>query len=156
MRSHPPRDRLRLDDHWVAVEADYEGRPLLVRLRPRLRALAGHPELPVRLTVSWRYRPDAASGLPSEEQQRAMAAFEDATVALLEADWVGVLTAVFTAAGRRDWIFYCTDEAAARGRLEALPPAEAQYPIHLAARPDPEWRSYTTLLDELGADELDT
>jgi hypothetical protein len=156
MRSHPPRDRLRIDDDWAAVEADYEGRPLLVRLRPRLRALAGHPELPVRLIVSWRYRPDATTGLPSEEQQQAMAAFEDAMLALLEADWTGVLTAVFTAAGRRDWVFYCTGEAAARGRLEALPSAGEKYPIHFAARPDPEWRAYTTLLDDLDGDGLVT
>jgi hypothetical protein len=78
-----------------------------------------------------------------------MAAFEDALVGMLEADWVAVLTAVFTASGRRDWVFYCTDETAARVRIEHLPPGEARYPIAIVAHPDPAWASYTSLLDEL-------
>lgn len=150
MRSHPPRAELRVDDTWTNATGDYAGQPLLVRLRSRLRPLAGHPELPYRLSIRWRYRPTGAHGMPSEEQQRAMGEFEDALVRLLEADRVGVLTVVYTAAGERTWVFYCTDRATAAALVDRVPPAAFQYPIQLTGEPDPEWRHYLRLLDDLG------
>ena len=144
-----------IDDTWAATEgSDDDGAPLLLRVRSHLQALVGHSELPNRLLISWIYAPDGAPrrrGMPSVDQLAALTACEQALIAGLEAGAApaAVLIAVWTGAGRRDWMWYGAEpgrlEAAVNAALGALPP----YPLELELEADPDWQQYTALLAEL-------
>ena len=135
------------DASWALAEGRRGGRPYVARLRTDLKPLAGHPDYPVRLLTTWRIRPATAGGLPSVEEEEAMADFESLLVPRLSASGVAVLTAVLTHNGERSWLFYARDLDQAQHSLDVL---AADFPISFVTEPDPAWERYLGVMRDLG------
>src|SRR5690349_9029371 len=53
--SYPDRNKLELDDVWSVGEGENDGKPIILRFRPALREIAGHPAFENRLVIAWDY-----------------------------------------------------------------------------------------------------
>jgi hypothetical protein len=135
------------DPAWALAEGRRGGRPYVIRLRTDLKPVAGHPDYPIRLLATWRIRPPTDGGLPTVEEEEAMADFESLLVPALSGSGIAVLAAVLTHHGERSWLFYAGDLVQAQHSLDLL--AE-DFPISFAAESDPGWERYLGILRDLG------
>ena len=97
------------DDAWTVAEGELEGRPLLIRYRPKLAGFSGRDQYPMKLTVRWTYGDDGQSGMPDEAQSDTMKDLEDSLVAEFDSDRIGILAFIYTAHGMREWHIYFSD-----------------------------------------------
>lgn len=65
--------------HWLGAEADYDGCPLLIRLRefPKEFPTSKYPE---RLNITWTMSEVDENGLPTDKEFSRLAAFENLLV----------------------------------------------------------------------------
>lgn len=148
--NYPPLAKIHIDDTWATLEGTLEDMPMIVRIREKLRPLAGHPELPHRLRIVWEYQPENESGLPSSGDLERMRACEDLLLIAFERDNHAILTHVLTCDGLRQWVFYSSDLQKSAERINEALPHDEPYPLELTADPDAEWSEYLDTLQSLG------
>jgi hypothetical protein len=142
-----------IDDTWATVEAEQQGRPLIIRCRSGLLPQVGTGRWTYRLTVVWTFPPEGTEGthgLPSPAQQEAMNRFEDAAMAGLEGPGVAVLASVATTGGQREWVWYSRPAAEFNPAFNAALKGHPRYPLQIQLAADPQWRGYRQLLAALG------
>ena len=127
------------NDIWSRAEGRGPNGPALWRFRtPVLQPvdITSHQHV---LRVVWIYD-DAESGeLPTGGEMDRLATFENLMCDALEKDYLAALTAVFTADGARQWVWY-TDHVALCGiRINRMPQEKERYPIELDTFEDPDW-----------------
>lgn len=100
----------------------------------------------MRLSITWSYS-RSSSGMPSAEDSKQMAEFENALVGLVESDWHGVLAATITNDGSREWIFYVVDDLPeTTERIHRVPQKSDPFPIELERTRDSTWEFFSDLL----------
>ncbi len=125
-------------DRWATAEGTHEDKPLLIRFRHESRAISDFEGYSQLLLVTWTYESNE-TGMPSEEQLREMEDFENDLIASLEHDQHGVLTAVITNNGTRQWVIYADDMQECEDRINAMPQNGELFPIDLVSDEDEEW-----------------
>lgn len=130
------------EDSWSLVQADQNGRPLVIRFRSQPPQGVNRAEFPLLLSATWPYQPNEF-GLPSAEEMARMDKFEDA----LEASFTGSQTAhlmvVLTTGGDRDWLWYTRGEAEAMRQVNLALRGHPHYPVQFSVQSDPTWAAYT-------------
>lgn len=145
-RSWPDLADIKIDDTWTASEGRLEGKPILVRARKNLHAIAGHPRFPRRLRIVWEFTPDNDSGMPRSDDLMLIQGCENLLVDALERDNHAVLTHVLMCDGRQQWVFYTSDVGESGRRINETLPHDPPYPIGLTVEPDVEWSEYRDTL----------
>jgi len=133
-------------DEWTLAEGTIEGRPSMLRFRPRLSTVLGHPLLPRRLVVLWDYGDDGDSGMPDAETAEDLDLFESALNEALDPDRAAVLAFVFTHIGVREWHYYVADIELVSERINDALSEQPDLPIELSAYDDPDWSELATVL----------
>ena len=129
------------NDVWAIAEGTHKDLPLLVRFREKLVPgidVSNHPQL---IRIYWEYEAHT-SGMPSEADSDEMEVFENRLVDALENDLAGVLAAVVTTNGYREWIYYINSVDTFASRLHNMPQEQVPYPITIETEADPEWDYY--------------
>jgi hypothetical protein len=98
----PAPEDIELKDEWFGAEQLWHDRPIIVRGRPQLREIAGHPRFSQGLNVIWKFEDDGESGMPSSKLDLEMTEFENQQMTHLERDNHAILAAVVTHAGERE------------------------------------------------------
>ena len=126
-------------DAWNIAEGTIQGKPSLIRFRPNLENHLGDIAYPRRLTITWEYREDNSSGMPSSKQSDEMKRFEDAIIASLDPERLAILSFIFTNAGIREWHFYVSDVSAVGNKINMALASFQKLPISMQVENDPNW-----------------
>lgn len=100
--------------------------------------ISNHPQL---IQIYWNYSKHD-SGMPSSVDSQHMEIFENRLVDALENDLTGILVAVITTGGVREWVYYTKSLDAFAERLHNMPQESAPYPIEIDTDNDPEWEYF--------------
>ena len=140
-RRRPPDDVI--PDQWTMLRGQYEGRPLLVRVRSGARKLVGSPRHPIRIGVAIPFRAPTEEGMCSPEELAQLEAFEDALVS--RAGGSAVLVAVITTSGTREFVLYTGASEWVAQFHEDLRAALPSHRVDVIAETDPTWSVYLQL-----------
>jgi len=139
---YPKKQDIKIDDTWSLGEGKHNDKPLVIRFRQNLLPLAGHPEYPNRLKISWTFRAKTANGMPTPDEGNEMGTFEDRLVEALEKGNQAILTVVVTNDGKRDWYFYTSDVTETGKRINDMPQEKEAYPVQISVARDEAWDFY--------------
>lgn len=148
-QDYPNLDDYSIDDSWAVAESSVRNLPMIVRIRPNLSDLVGHPQLSQRLRVIWKYESDSEFGLPPAEEMGVMDVCENALVESLESDNHTIMTHILTGDSMRQWIFYSSDLEEAVSRVRDVMESGIEAPIEATAMEDASWAEYVDTRDSL-------
>jgi hypothetical protein len=131
------------DEHWSVLEAQKNGRPLIVRYRGERPNDIVPTDYPFLLSATWGYQTANPAGLPSEQDQELMSRFEDALESALESSGSAHLMVVLTGNGERDWLWYSRGEEDSMRLVNQALKGHKPYPVQFSVQRDPKWRAYT-------------
>jgi hypothetical protein len=128
---------------WTLVDTDYNGRPILFRLRefPNDFPTADYPQ---RLNVTWSMF-EHENGLPTDQETERLTRFEDRLVDAVESDEQSILLGVLTCNGEREFIFHTADPSEFLQRLTEMPQETERYPLTIERYDDPEWAYFKAI-----------
>jgi len=129
------------NDQWAVSEGTHNDLPLMVRFRNKLEPeinISNHPQL---MQIYWNYS-EHNSGMPSKKDSGEMETFENRLVNALENDLTGILTAVITTNGFREWVYYTTSIDAFAEKLHNMPQENEPYPIEIETDNDSGWEYF--------------
>jgi hypothetical protein len=95
--------------------------------------------------LEWPY----GSGLPPPNVKQRMEAFEEGIEELMFDNGFSELVMVRTGLGRRDWLFYTSDQARFMARLNGLLAGHDPYPLRITISGDPDWKAWHETRDEV-------
>jgi uncharacterized protein YfaP (DUF2135 family) len=136
------------DDTWTIGTADQDGQSLILRVRGQMPAVAERQRHAHLVVVGWPYD-GADSGLPTDDDNALMRAFEDAVAAGPESGGIGIQVASITGAGHKEWRYYAADAGAFVAALNASLDGHPPYPLEIEMFDDSEWQGLQQLLDGL-------
>lgn len=128
-------------DNWSLAEGQYEESVLVIRFRDCDLSSLRSKKFPKRFQVTWVYEHNG-SGMPSSKLSQEMAVFENRLVEALEESSQGVLAAVITTDGYRQWVYYSVNIKVFGGALTNIPQEEEPYPINIEASDDVNWEYF--------------
>jgi hypothetical protein len=102
-----------------------------------------------RIRIQWQYEAMMANGMPTRDQSHQMDIFEGAILKALEHAGKGLLTAVVTQDGAREWLMVVAEPKAAARQVEKLSSTVEEGSISVAIQPDSNWGDLTELIESL-------
>lgn len=138
---------MKLSNEWfTALSEDEEGHLITVSGRDELTEFVQSGKFKERVEITWKYEGDE-KGMPGEELAAQMEAVEETLKKAMEKDKLAILTAVYTGAGEKIWVFYTRTVRVFGERLnEALASFEL-LPISIYTEVDPEWEEYLDMYE---------
>lgn len=138
---------MKLSNEWfTALSEDEDGHLVTVYGRDELTEFIQSGKLKERVEITWKYEGDE-KGMPSDELAARMETVEETLRKVMEKDKLAILTAVYTGAGEKIWVFYTRTVRVFGERLnEALAPFDL-LPISIYTEVDPEWEEYLDMYE---------
>lgn len=137
-------DGIPSDGPWFRAEGGSEDAPRMIRARQDILGLLPAPSLTTRVVVTWACRAPLNVGLPSASDYDEINDFEDSLVNFVQEG--AVLAFVFTTSGVVEYNFYTSDSDWFVERLNKALSDKPSVPIELAAKDDPDWTEYRSLM----------
>jgi Family of unknown function (DUF695) len=133
---------------WVGAEGDYDGRPLLIRLRefPEEFPTSKYPE---RLNITWTMSEVEQNGLPTEREFSRLASFEDRLIDAVEPDGQSILVGALTCNAEKEFILQTANVSEFLKRLTNMPQEKERYPIKIERYDDPDWSYFKSVMSQL-------
>ena len=132
------------DDIWSIAEGDALGKPRYIRFRTELQQKSADPAYPRLIQIVWKYEADE-NGLPSLETATDLRAFEDKLRSSVESEKIGLLVAVCTNNGEREWMFYTSgvsDFERCLNEMQDEQDEQDEFPIDVTSAKDPKWSAF--------------
>lgn len=126
---------------WFAIEAKKDGFPVLLKVR-RVSPNSAFKKL---FVVTWAYKEDHASRLPSPAFYAILEHFEQVVVEEVERKNLGVFVASETGMGTSKYFFYTHAVEALSSELDQG--IQSDQSVEFAADDDPGWSEYSRFLD---------
>jgi hypothetical protein len=126
-------------DEWAAVKGKAENGPFVLRYRTPILAPSDTKGYGRVLKIVWAYANENTRAMPTSEESKRMAQFENRFCDAVEQDALAILTAVLTFDGARQWVFYTRDVQECGVRLNEMPQDDEPYPLELTTEQDPQW-----------------
>lgn len=138
---------MKLSNEWfTALSEDEDGHLVTVYGRDELTEFIQSGKLKERVEITWKYEGDE-KGMPSDELAARMETVEETLRKVMEKDKLAILTAVYTGAGEKIWVFYTRTVRVFGERLnEALASFEL-LPITIYTEVDAEWEEYLDMYE---------
>lgn len=138
---------MRLSNEWfTALSENEEGNLVTIYGRDELTEFVESGKFKERVEITWKYEGDA-KGMPQDTLAEQMEKVEEALKKAMEKDKLAILTAVYTGAGEKIWVFYTRTVRVFGERLnEALASFEL-LPISIYTEVDPEWEEYLDMYE---------
>lgn len=127
------------DNQWAVATGNNDGRPVLVRHNRACRCIRGHPDYPHQVGVAIPLNDPRADGFPTDAEDVALHAIEEALETRLTANGEAVMTTVITTNGMREFVFYTSNPDATRAKLEQLDCETAAHQVQHVIQYDPQW-----------------
>lgn len=138
-------------DNWKLVEVRPPDSQEMWLFRKNLGVseIKGHKDLPTLVYFTVQYTPRDASGLPNEDDTRALYDFEEQVIPDVEKNAGCVLVASVVKGGVKDHLFYVSDPDAFIATLNQHRSALDGFGVSLEKHEDPTWEIY----DDFPGDE---
>lgn len=133
---------MKLSNEWfTALSEDEAGHLITVYGRDELTEFIQSGKFKERVEITWKYEGDD-KGMPADKLAAEMETVEETLRKAMEKDKLSILTAVYTGAGEKIWVYYTRTVRVFGERLnEALASFEL-LPISIYTEVDPEWEEY--------------
>ena len=138
---------MRLSNEWfTALSEDEDGHLVTVSGRDELTEFIQSGKFKERVEITWKYEGDE-KGMPIDVLAEQMENVQETLRKAMEKDKRSILTAVYTGAGEKIWVFYTRTVRVFGERLnEALAPFDL-LPISIYTEVDPEWEEYLDMYE---------
>lgn len=138
---------MRLSDEWfTALSENESGNLVTIYGRDELTEFIRSGKFKERVEITWKYEGDE-KGMPGDTLAEQMENVQEALKKAMEKDKLSILTAVYTGAGEKIWVFYTRTVRVFGERLnEALASFEL-LPISIYTEIDPEWEEYLDMYE---------
>ena len=138
---------MRLSNEWfTALSEDESGNLVTIYGRDELGEFIHSGKFKERVEITWKYEGDE-KGMPGDALAEQMENVQEALKKAMEKDKLSILTAVYTGAGEKVWIYYTRTVRVFGERLnEALSSFEL-LPISIYTEIDPEWEEYLDMYE---------
>ena len=136
------------DEPWLLATGTQGDDPLICRLRTRPPSEAERAERPLLVMIRWSFETDDGP-LPDEDDLDAMAGFEEALDAAMDAQGWGMLMVVVTTGGVREWRIYTQDFDRFQDGLNDALMDQPRYPLEFETFEDPAWRAYDEIASSM-------
>ena len=135
---------MRLSNEWfTALSEDEDGHLVTVSGRDELTEFIQSGKFKERVEITWKYE----KGMPIDALAEQMESVQETLRKAMEKDKLSILTAVYTGAGEKIWVFYTRTVRVFGERLnEALAPFDL-LPISIYTEVDPEWEEYLDMYE---------
>lgn len=128
---------------WTAPAESEDGRLIMISAREDIENFRNNPRFSIRIEITWKYNVSPDAAMPSDEDAKIMGEATDKINEVLDADPVAVMTAIFTGAGERTWVFYTLSTNIFQKKLnQALAEPLPLLPLSIIAENDPNWEEY--------------
>ena len=128
------------NDWWTCPATDTEtSETIMVSGRRDIDTYRAKGKYNIRVDVAWRY---GSTGYPDETTARTMEEVTEAFQAALKGKTAAVMTAIYTGAGVRQWIFYTLSEKLFTDFLNRSLAGFPLLPLEISAEKDPDWAEY--------------
>lgn len=138
---------MRLSNEWfTALSEDEDGHLVTVSGRDELTDFIQSGKFKERVEITWKYEGDE-KGMPMDALAEQMENVQETLRKAMEKGKLSILTAVYTGAGEKIWVFYTRTVRVFGERLnEALAPFDL-LPISIYTEVDPEWEEYLDMYE---------
>lgn len=138
---------MRLSNEWfTALSEDESGNLVAVYGRDELTEFVQSGKFKERVEITWKYEGDE-KGMPVDALAEQMENVQETLRKAMEKDKLAILTAIYTGAGEKIWVFYTRTIRVFGERLnEALASFEL-LPISIYTEVDPEWEEYLDMYE---------
>lgn len=138
---------MRLSNEWfTALSEDGDGHLVTVYGRDELTEFVQSGKFKERVEITWKYEGDA-KGMPADKLAEQMEIVEETLRKAMEKDKLSILTAVYTGAGEKIWVFYTRTVRVFGERLNEALAAFELLPISIYTELDPEWEEYRDMYE---------
>lgn len=138
---------MRLSDEWFTALSENEtGKLITVSGRDELDEFMASGKFKERAEIYWKYEEDD-KGMPSEDVAKQMENMQEALIQAMEKDKLAILTAIYTGAGEKTWVFYTRTVRVFGERLNEALDTFALLPITIYTEWDPEWEEYKDMYE---------
>ena len=128
---------------WVSEEGALEnGLPFTIRFREDLPEKSELKRLNTLIVISWLFESLDGTGMPADEIEDQMEAFENLLDDALVDKGTARLVTVFTGEGLREWQFYTDDEEFFIRKFNEAMEGQPVLPLEIEALEDENWDSY--------------
>jgi uncharacterized protein DUF695 len=115
-----------------------------IRLRMRKPPLPDGRVFGCAVEISWPY--DGVNGYPGSDVNQQQLAFETALDDLSGMNGFSELVQVSTGMGKKDWLYYTSDQERFMRDLNALLEGHDPYPIQINFYDDPDWQIWSEVV----------
>ena len=138
---------MRLSDEWfTALSENESGNLVTIYGRDELTEFIRSGKFKERVEITWKYEGDE-KGMPGDTLAEQMENVQEVLKKAMEKDKLSILTAVYTGAGEKIWVFYTRTVRVFGERLnEALASFEL-LPFSIYTEIDPEWEEYLDMYE---------
>ena len=138
---------MRLSDEWfTALSEDESGNLVTIYGRDELTEFIQSGKFKERVEITWKYEGDE-KGMPDDALAEQMENVQEALKKAMEKDKLSILTAVYTGAGEKIWVFYTRTVRVFGERLNEALASFEQLPISIYTEIDPEWEEYLDMYE---------
>ena len=140
-----------IQSRWGLAIGEDQKSPIIVRY------LQEHVPVKTRRTygdllhIQWSYEVLMANGMPTRDQSHQMDIFEGALLKSIEHSGKGILTAVLTQDGVREWMMYVSKPVHARKLVDELITKFEGDAITIEIKSDAQWKGLSDLTGSFDA-----
>ncbi len=139
------------DNNWfTAPTTDDDGMTVIVTARLDVEKFRSKGKYTIRVEVSLPYTPEGPLGFPDAETSELLEKITDSFAANLKGKNTAVMTAMFTGASVRDWVFYTFSTEVFNGFLNRSLKDFPLLPLKIYAENDPDWAEYDEVIETCG------
>lgn len=137
------------EDSWVAGRAQVNGQELLIRARSQRPSAELRAMCPHLLIIAWKFGENPTSMPTPEENARALeleAALAAGIHVGIDGTEPGVLAAVITGNGGKEWLYYTSDPDRFMAAFNLAVSGREPYPLDFEGFVDSEWKALAELV----------
>lgn len=138
---------MRLSNEWfTALSEDESGNLITIYGRDELTEFVQSGKFKERVEITWKYEGDE-KGMPTEVLAEQMENVQETLRKAMEKDKLSILSAVYTGAGEKIWVFYTRTVRVFGERLNEALASFDLLPISIYTEIDPEWEEYLDMYE---------
>jgi Family of unknown function (DUF695) len=130
------------ESKWSVLNAEHDGKPLVVRRNESAKQLRGSSEYNHRVGIAVPLRAPDERGLPGAEEVSQLNGIEDLLCERLEANQDSLQVLAITTGGMREFVFYTRAAHSLQPVLERFQQDVSSHAVQCYIEPDAKWSVY--------------
>lgn len=132
---------MQVSNEWFVADAEWEGKPLIIRGRLYLDTIRLSGEFPTRIALVWEYGGDE-KGLPTDQEAQTLDSLNEELRNALEESETAVLTAIHIGGKNARYEYYGKSAEEFSFILDKTFARYPALPIKIGAKSEPQWDNY--------------